>query len=81
MEWSGVDYWNGMERLKQWFRLLVTHWLDGIILNKFGFARKLTYFSQLLGPLIRKQYGLAENCLIQTTQALVVRYQAGRLRE
>jgi hypothetical protein len=57
--------------------LINSHSLDGIILNKFGFARKMPYFAALLGPLICKLYNLPSETIINTTQAIVVFYRAG----
>src|SRR5688572_23070450 len=60
--------------------LLLLHcliFLDGIILNKFGFTRKMPYFASILAPLICKLYNLPSETIINTTQAILVHYGEG----
>jgi nucleoside recognition membrane protein YjiH len=56
---------------------IILIYLDGIILNNFGFSRKMTFFSTLLAPVIRNLYSLPEDSIVQTTQALIVHYKPG----
>lgn len=45
-----------------------------LVLNDFGFARKLCYFTEVFAPIIRAQFGLPETCLLQTTLAYVTKF-------
>jgi hypothetical protein len=49
-------------------------WIEGTILNNYGFSKKLSFIAQLMTPVLRSIYSLPEDCVVQITRATIISY-------